>query len=111
MQVVVGLLHGSGLAPTAVRESKVTAPGQWHAAGSAISAGPWGKMRFHLRSEAEVEQVRQLLREKVLQAGPDLITLIVHETGSGFPSRRPNRRAGPPGAAAAGLARSSPWRS
>ncbi len=103
-QVAVGRLQGNGLSLTAVPESAATAPRQLQAAGPATSTGPSGKTRLHLQSDAEVEKARQLVREKALQGGPDLITLIAHQTGSGFPPRRPNRRAGTPGTAAAGSA-------
>ncbi len=46
-----------------------------------------GKVRLCVNFEAELALVKRVVRENAFQAGPDVVTLLVSERGSGFPAR------------------------
>ena len=97
MAAIAQLLANNSMVLSRAPEEATSLPGQWQSLQSATNGGPSGRMKLHLSSESEVEQVRKLLHDKTFQAGSDRLSLAVEDQG--FRPRGARRRAGPPAAA------------
>jgi hypothetical protein len=87
LQEIVKLISARVAPLTQVADHTVTTPGQWQAVELSTAAGPSGRLRAHMGSEALACAVRDLLHDKAFQAGESLVTLQVHGEGQSFARR------------------------
>ena len=101
---IIRVLEGLGMSLRELSAATPSEAGSWQSVAGDTSAGPSGRLRLHLSSDAELQTVRTALHDKAFQLGSDLISLTVSDDASLAQQakngrRGARRRAGPPGSA------------
>ena len=97
---IISCLHRQGIHLERVGSAAVLGENEWQSVDCYTTGKPSGTLRVALRSAAQLKEVKDILHEKAIQLGSDLVALAVVDDESAVAQAKNARRGARPRARA-----------